>query len=143
MTAKKDNTEVEVKTTKTKTASNSTVESTVKDLIKAVTGFAAKFNNQRTIAVVDLGIKGAHQGTSFRQLFIEASQGFLTVSIQEGFKSAHGGNEQRKPLMSFVVPTSEYKAYELLQARFFNYKKEANLEQGAFLVDTLKKTIQS
>lgn len=118
-----------------------TVESVVKDIIKAVTGHAAKFNNQRTMAVVDLGQKGAHQGTSFRQLFVEANQGFMKITIQEGFKSAHGGSEQRKPLMTFMVPTSEIVAYELLQARFFNYKKQHNLEQGAFLVDTVCKTV--
>ena len=129
--------------TETKTTDNSTVLSIVEGIIKAVTGYAAKFNNDRTMAVIDLGMKGAHQGTNFRQLFIEANQGFMRISIQEGFKSAHGGNEQRKPLMSFMVPTSEYKAYEMLQVRFFNYKKAGNIEQGLFLVDTLQKTVQA
>lgn len=120
---------------------DSTVESVVRDLIKAITGYSAKFNNERTMSVIDLGTKGAHQGTNFRQLFVEANQGFMRITIQEGFKSAHGGNEQRKALMSFMVPTSEIEAYELLQIRFFNYKKQHNLEQGAFLVETLGKTV--
>jgi hypothetical protein len=123
-------------------AAEATVESMVTNIISAITGYSAKFNNERTMAVVDLGTKGAHQGTNFRQLFVEANQGFMKITVQEGFKSAHGGNEQRKPLMTFLVPTSETEAYEMLLVRFFNYKKQANLEQGEFLLDTLKKTVQ-
>lgn len=120
-----------------------TILSQVQAVIKAVAGYAAKFNNARTVAVVDLGMRAGPQGSKFRQLYVEPRQGMITISLQEGFKSMHGGEGQRKVINAFSVPVTEFEAFDLLMKRFFNYKPNDNLSQAAFLVDSLQQTVGS
>lgn len=119
---------------------DSDLEKLVKDVLQAMKGFTAKYNKDQALAVVDLAAMGVHQGTQFRQLFIKEQQGFMEISLRETFKSSYGGQSQRKTLNKFVVPVSETKSYELLQARFFGYNRRKNLEEGKLFMDSLTQT---
>ena len=136
-----------------------TVESTVEDtltppqpenvtvmvqrIIDTVKGYNAKFNNERTLSVVDLGTQPAHQGTRYRQLYVEALQGLMVISLREGFKSVHGGNEQRRVLARVVVPVTETEAYHALLRRFFAYSEAKTLEDSNFLLNELTVTVKT
>jgi len=117
------------------------LKSLVWGIINACRGYNAKFNAERTLAVLDLGTQGAHQGTKYRQLFVEATQGFMRLSLREGFSSAHGGEAQRKVLFSFSVSVAETELYAELQTRFFGYNEARNLGDGVVLLDALEKTV--
>jgi hypothetical protein len=117
----------------------------VKEVVNSVIGKNAKYmiNSEKTVSVIDIGVKPDHHGTRFRQLVVEANCLNMTVSIKEGFKSVHGGQEQSKTINQFVVPINETEAYGMLQRRFFNYQPNKNLNEGTVLLDVLVKTVKS
>lgn len=118
-----------------------TMEDLVDQVIENVRGYGAKFNKTRTLAVVDLASKGAQQGVTYRQLHIQADQGYMSVSLRETFKSSHGGQEQTKVLSSFSIPVYETKSFSKLQSRFFGYSTTKNVDEGVLLLDNLRKTV--
>lgn len=113
----------------------------VDQLIDSIKGFGAKYNHDKTLSVVDLANKGSQQGTTYRQLFVRANQGYMNVSIIEAFKSSHGGGEQGKTLFKFDVPISEAEAYLKLQVRFYSYSESDNLTNGFQVLDLIRKTV--
>lgn len=114
----------------------------VDKLIQLVRGYAPKFNREQQLSVVNLGDPvGDGQGIRFRQLFVEESTGYMTVSIKEGFKSNHGGQIQRKTLNSFRVPISDPESYARLQARFFGFNDATNKEEADVLLTTLGQSV--
>jgi hypothetical protein len=116
--------------------------SIVDGLLKLVSGFSAKFNREQGLAVVDLKHRQEAQGTRFRQLFVSQKNGVIAISLVESFKSAHGGNEQRKTLQGFVVSVSDIEQYGRLERRFFNYDPSKNVTQGKLLLDELETTVR-
>ena len=115
--------------------------SSVEAVLKAVRGYSAKFNNERLLSVIDLGSRGAHQGTKFRQLYVQFTTGYINISLQEGFKSAHGGAEQRDTLFRFAVPTYKTELVKLLQDRFLNYVESSHVNEAVALVNALQGTV--
>jgi|TARA_R110000851_G_scaffold51968_1_gene123043 hypothetical protein len=118
-----------------------TIEELVDQVIMGVRGYGAKFNNDKTLSVVDLASKGAQQGVTYRQLHVQADQGYISIALRETFKSTHGGQEQTKTLSKVSVPVYETKAYSKLQSRFFGYSTTKNVNEGVALLDILRKTV--
>lgn len=116
------------------------VDALVDSLIESVKGYNAKFNHEKTLSVIDLAARGGAQGTTYRQLHVAANQGYMEVSLIEGFKSSHGGNSQTKTLRSVVVPVLYHEAYGKMQKRFFGYDEAKQLGEGKVLLDMIVET---
>jgi hypothetical protein len=126
-----------------KTENGSTVGAMVDAVIDNIEGYAAKYNRVEALSVVDLGTQAAPQGIKFRQLHVKLDAGFITISIQEGFKSSHGGSEQRKTINAFRVSMSDSDSISKLQRRFFNYAPTSDYDEATRLLDTLTMTVAS
>lgn len=119
------------------------LEGHVERLIDLVKGFTPTFNRQQRLSVVNLNSRNTGQGVKYRQLFVEEMPGFMVVSLREGFKSAHGGTDQKKTLNLFRVPISEFALYSRVQKRFFGYVPQKNSNEATLLLDTLEQTVRS
>ena len=120
---------------------SSSISELVDELIDALRGRDARFNREMGTAIIDLAAKNSAQGVTYRQVEVKEEQGYMTISLQEGFKSAHGGTEQRKPLFGFAVSVGDAESYGKLQARFFGYNPQQNVDNGVSLMDELRETI--
>jgi len=123
------------------------VSNTIGDMVDAVLdqcdGYAAKYNRAESLSVIDLGTQAAPQGVKFRQLLVKGDAGFINISIQEGFKSNHGGSEQRKTINAFRVSMSDSESIAKLQRRFFNFVPSKDYDEAARLLDVLTMTVAS
>lgn len=111
-------------------------------LIKLIEGYTPTFNREQKMSVVNLGAPvGDGQGVRFKQLFVEESVGFMTISLKDGFKSNHGGQIQRKTLNSFRVPVSDPHSYARLQARFFGFNQDTNYNDADLLLNAVDQSL--
>jgi len=81
------------------------LEGAVDRLMDFMKGYTPMFNRKQRMSVVDLGSRHTGQGMKYRQLFVEETPGLLNVTIREGFKSSHGGTDQRNVLYGFSSST--------------------------------------
>jgi hypothetical protein len=117
-----------------------TVEELVNDLILTVRGMGAKVDRSRMLAVVDLASRYVAAGQEFRQLFVQATDLAVTISLVETLKSNYGGSASPKTLASFQVPSTKTECYDRINQRFFGFKPEKNLKDGEYLLTLLKTT---